>query len=574
MEFKELSLYLEKLESTSSRNEITSILADLLKNVPVEDIENVIYLMSGRLGPNYKNTEFQIAEKLVLQIIAKAYEIEIEIVTEQYKKKGDVGVVAEGLAKSEKRKAKSGELEISEVHQKLLEVAQASGGGSVEKKVDGMAQILKSIDPLSSRYISRIPTGNLRLGFSEKTVIDALSFMECGTKEKSKQILKAYEVVPDLGILAREIKQNGIEKATKHITPKVGIPVMPMLCSRIKSPAEMIKKMGEVAVEPKFDGLRVLIHFSKPKKILRAFTRNLKDISDMFPELSQVGEYVDAEEFILDSEAVGMDPDLLTLADFQTTMHRRRKHNIEESQKSIPLSFQVFDILLINKESQMDVPYLERREELKKLIRPNPLLKLDDYTITSDPALITKLHKELRSKGLEGIIVKRKDGGYIPGRTGWNWVKMKEAEDSIGKLSDTIDGVIMGFTSGKGKRVGFGIGQFLVGVKEKDQFLTLTKVGTGLSDEQFKELNKKLTPLTIFEKPKEYEVHKDLTPDFWVKPEVVVELAGDDLTISPKHTSGYALRFPRLVKFRDDKSANGATTVKEVKKIFDMQKAS
>jgi len=573
MKFKELSIYLEKLESTSSRNEITSILADLLKTVPPEDIENVIYLMSGRLGPNYKNTEFQIAEKLVLVILARSYGVELTEVQRSYKEKGDIGVVAEELANKEQR-TKNKEQGIAEIHQQLLQVAEVSGSGSVEKKVDGVAEILKSVDPLSARYIARIPTGNLRLGFSEKTVIDALSVMECGTKEKAKQILKAYEVVPDLGILAREIKLNGIDKATKHITPKVGIPVMPMLCSRIKSPTEMIKKMGEVAVEPKFDGLRVLIHFSKPKKILRAFTRNLKDISQMFPELSKVGDYVDADEFILDSEAVGMDPELLTLADFQTTMHRRRKHNIEESQKSIPLSFQVFDILLINKESQMDVPYLERREQLKKLIKPNPLLKLDDYTITSDPELITKLHKELRSKGLEGIIVKRKDGGYIPGRTGWNWVKMKEAEDSIGKLSDTIDGVIMGFTSGKGKRVGFGIGQFLVGVKEKDQFLTLTKVGTGLSDAEFQELSKRLQPLVTEIKPDEYEAHKDLTPDFWVKPEVVVELAGDDLTMSPKHTSGYALRFPRLVKFRDDKSANGATTVKEVKKIFDMQKTS
>jgi DNA ligase-1 len=577
MKFKELATYLEKLEQTSSRNEITSILAELLKTVPVEDIENVIYLMAGRLGPNYKNTEFQIAEKLVLVILAKAYGVELEIVKKAYKEKGDIGVVAEELSNNTNttnipNPTNGKDASISEIHQQLLEVAQVSGGGSVEKKVDGGVEILKSVDPLSARYIARIPTGNLRLGFSEKTVIDALSVMECGTKEKSKQILKAYEVVPDLGILAHDIKEKGIDKATKHITPKVGIPVMPMLCSRIKSPAEMIKKMGEVAVEPKFDGLRVLIHFSKSKKILRAFTRNLKDISNMFPELSQVGDYVEADEFILDSEAVGMDPELLTLADFQTTMHRRRKHGIEESQKAIPLSFQVFDILLADKESQMDTPYVERRELLKKLIRPNPLLKLDDYTITSDPELITKLHLELRSKGLEGIIVKRKDGGYIPGRTGWNWVKMKEAESAIGKLSDTIDGVIMGFTSGKGKRVGFGIGQFLVGVKEKDQFLTLTKVGTGLSDEQFRELSKRLTSLKILEKPKEYEVHRDLEPDFWVTPSVVVELAGDDLTISPKHTSGYALRFPRLVKFRDDKSAEGATTVKEVKKIFDMQK--
>jgi DNA ligase-1 len=149
---------------------------------------------------------------------------------------------------------------------------------------------------------------------------------------------------------------------------------------------------------------------------------------------------------------------------------------------------------------------------------------------------------------------------------------MKEEEESVGKLSDTIDCVIMGYTSGQGKRASFGIGQFLVGIKEGDSIKTLTKVGTGLTDDQFKELALRLKPLVVSEKPKEYEVHADLAPDYWVKPEVVVELAGDDLTISPKHTAGYALRFPRLVTFRDDKDVSGITTHKELKKIFELQK--
>lgn len=571
MKFKELAEYLYKLEQTASRNEITAILAELLKRVDADDIGKVLYLLSGRLGPIYDNQEFQIAEKLMFQIIAKAYETEIEEVKEQYKKLGDIGAVAQELANLRSRETNGG-LRVAEVYTILKTIAWESGDGSVERKIDGMARLMQRTDPLSARYIARIPTGNLRLGFSEKTVIDALSVMETGTKEKAKQIRRAYEVVPDLGLLARKVKEKGIDRATKQIAPIVGIPVMPMLCARLKSPKDMIKKMGEVSVEPKFDGLRVLIHYSKPKKILKAFTRNLKDISSMFPELEKVGDYVKADECILDSEAVGMDPELLTMADFQTTMKRRRKHDIEESSKSIPLTFQVFDCLYVEGTSLMEVPYLVRRAKLQEIISENPLLKIDANTITSDPELITKLHQEFRAQGLEGIIVKRKDGKYIPGRTGWNWVKMKEAEDSVGKLSDTIDAVIMGYTSGRGKRVDFGVGQFLVGVKDKDTFVTLTKVGTGLSDDQFQELFKRLNALRVDEKPEEFQVHKDYTPDFWVASSVVVELAGDDLTKSPRHTAGFALRFPRLVRFRDDKSPNEATTVQEVIKLFDLQK--
>jgi len=140
-------------------------------------------------------------------------------------------------------------------------------------------------------------------------------------------------------------------------------------------------------------------------------------------------------------------------------------------------------------------------------------------------------------------VVKRANGGYVSGRTGWNWVKMKEVEGQSGRLADTVDCIVMGYSVGKGKRSSFGIGQFLVGVKDGDIFKTVTKVGTGLTDEQFRELNTRLKKLSTNEKPKEYEVPKDLTPDYWVVPSLVVELAADEITKSPKHTAGLALRF-------------------------------
>jgi len=295
---------------------------------------------------------------------------------------------------------------------------------------------------------------------------------------------------------------------------------------------------------------------------------------EVFPELKTVGKYIKATEAILDTQAIGVDPEREIFLDFQKTIQRRRKHEIEKNASEIPLQFQVFDVLLLNGKSMIQVPYLDRRKALKKVIVNDSLLRVDENTITSDPEVIKELHQKYLKKNLEGVVVKKTKAGYISGRTGWNWVKMKEVEGTRGKLSDTIDCIIMGFTSGKGKRADFGMGQFLAGIRDGDKFKTVTKVGTGLTDEQFRELKKRLVKISSVNKPKEYEVDKGLTPDFWVLPKVVVELAADEITVSPKHTAGLALRFPRLIRFRDDKGASDTTTVGELNELLKLQKSS
>ena len=274
----------------------------------------------------------------------------------------------------------------------------------------------------------------------------------------------------------------------------------------------------------------------------------------------------------MDTEAIGVDEKRERFLDFQKTIQRRRKHDIAKNVSEIPLQFQIFDILLVDGKSMICKPYTLRRKELEKVVINGGLLRVDENTITKDPEVIKRYHEKYLKMGLEGVVVKRANGAYVSGRTGWNWVKMKEEEGKRGKLSDTIDCVVMGYTVGKGKRVGFGVGQFLAGVKENDMFKTVTKVGTGLTDNQFRELATRLKKLLTPKKPKEYEAHKDLTPDFWVTPGLVVELAADEITVSPKHTAGLALRFPRLIRFRDDKGPNDATTVSELREMLKLQK--
>lgn len=566
MLFSELAETLDTLEKTSSRIDITKQLSDLFERSNTEEIDKLVYLILGRLAPSYKGLVFNVAEQTMLDAISSAFNVEVNDVKHMYQEKGDLGITAQEFAERDKS-----QLSVSEVYDRLREIAELEGGGSVDQKTTGLAELIRELDSLSVRYVSRIPVGKLRLGFSDKTVIDALSWMIEGDKSISKKIKRKYEVYPDVGALAKNIKEVGVDEATKDSTPQIGMPISPMLASRIKSPKTMIEKMGEVAIEPKLDGLRIQIHFDRKESFIAAYTRNMNEVTWMFPELNELGKHVKAEKIILDVEAIGLDPDRKALANFQTTMTRRRKHEVKETAEKVPIKFYVFDLLLRDDENLMNKKYLDRRTILEKIVKNGSLLELTEYVTTEDPQTIIKENEAKRAEGLEGIIVKKINAKYVPGRTGHRWVKMKESEKSAAKLADTVDCLVMGYYRGRGKRTEFGIGGFLAGVVHEEKFLTLTKVGTGLTDEQFREMEDRLSKLKAQEQPPQYDVHKDLFPDYWVTPEVVVELAADDITKSPNHTAGYALRFPRLVKFRDDKDPDQSTTLSEIKNLYKMQ---
>ena len=567
MKFSDLSLYLKKLEETSSRLEITRVLSELFKASDRKEIEKTVYLILGSLGPSYRNVVFNIAERMMIQILADAYKKDKEKVREMYKKEGDLGSLAEMFAQNH-----SGLLTVSEVYDFLLDIADEKGEKSQERKIKKTSLLLSKLDPLSSRYVARIFVGKLRLGFSNKTIIDALSWMEKGDKSLSKKLEKAYFVLPDVGGLAKAVKEKGIERSVKDISPSIGVPVLPMLAQRLKSPKEMIEKMGTVSIEPKFDGLRIQIHFRSGKEgFVMAFTRNLNETSWMFPELKKIEKQILAEEVILDTEAVGVDEKRKSFANFQSTMTRRRKHDIEKIAGKVSIKFYVFDVLYKNGKNLMNESYLRRREVLEGIIKNGDVLEVVENRISDESVVIEKEMRKELSEGLEGIIIKRANSRYVPGRTGWRWVKMKEEEKAKAKLADTLDCVVMGYYRGRGKRAEFGLGGFLVGVFDRGRFSSLTKIGTGLTDLQFRELKKRLSELESKTKPKEYrKVEKNLTPDVWVQPSLVVEIAADEITVSPSHSSGYALRFPRLVRLRDDKSKEQVTTKKEVVRLFEI----
>jgi len=572
MKFAELTQYLEQLEVTSSRLTLIEILSELFKQTPSSEIEHIVYLIQGRLAPFFAPIEIGMAEKTVAKSIAAAYGTTSEEVTKEFNNLGDMGKAAQKFAG---RKSVTSEISVDEVFEILLEIANTKGEGTVEKRQVLLSELLKKLDPTSAKHLVRIPLGNTRLGIGDPTVLDALATAKLGDKSNRKLLEGAYNRTSDLGLIAKTLWENGLD-GVQRLELRVGYPVRSELCERLPNPEKVIEKMGEVDAQYKYDGFRVQLH--KNGDEVRMFSRNLEEMTHMFPELIEaVKKQIKAKTIILDSEALAYNPESEEFLPFQETTKRRRKHGIEEMAAKLPLKAFVFDILYKDGESLIDKPLRQRMEILKEVLPEDDVLIRTKNQTVNDAKTLTVLLEDAISKGLEGVVVKKLESPYEAGARNFNWVKLKR--HSAGELSDTIDCVVLGYITGRGKRTAFGAGALLVGVydKEKDEFVTVSKIGTGLTDEEWREIHKRADKISLEHKPA--RVNSNILPSVWIEPEIVIEILADEITRSPIHTAGktnsepgYALRFPRLVSFRDsDKRAEDATSVKELIEMYRLQ---
>ncbi len=572
MKLSRLAEHFEILDGTTSRKALIEEVANLFKESGnPEEIQRIVYLVEGILLPPYEAIEIGISEQLMARAIAEATGENVEHIKKLYRELGDYGLVAEHLIKW------NGEgITVDQAYEALLKIAHITGKGSIEAKVSELASLIRKLSAKEARYLLRIAIGKLRLGVGDPTIIDALS-LAYGEDEHLHDLLeRAYNISGDMGRVGYILYKEGPEKL-ERLKVQVGIPIRMELAERGVDVETILRRLGKCSSEPKYDGFRAQIH--KDGNKVQIFTRNLENATDMFPDIIEATiKQIKARQAIFEGEAVSYDPETGEFHPFQITVRRKRKHLIEEKEEELPLKLMVFECLFVDGMDMIDEPYIERRRALQEIVIPNHTIQVTDALISEKPEEITAYFNLMVSSGLEGIIAKSLNSPYRAGRRTFDWIKLKRSYQ--GKLADTVDCVIIGYFAGKGKRAQWGIGSLLCAVydEKKDEFQTITRVASGLTDQEWLKMKKMLDEIRVDGKPA--RVESLIEPDVWVEPKYVTEVLADEITRSPIHTAGrdthdtgFALRFPRIVKaIRPDRNPEDATTVEEIINLYETQR--
>ncbi|MFX1375821.1 MAG: ATP-dependent DNA ligase [Promethearchaeota archaeon] len=585
MKFIKLANLFSKLESTTKRLEMIDLLSNFFEQLKLkkdfEDLDKIIYLLQGHLTPNIKQfPKMGIAEKMIIEALSIHSGIESKRIKEVLVKQGDVGATAE-LILSKKKKQKSlidynqseetskSSLEISELYSELRKIALTDGVGSHDIKLGILRGLIRRSSPVETKYLFRIITSTLRVGVQSPTIIEGLALAFTGDKTNKDFIEKAYSLYPDLGEISIVLAEHGLEKV-KKIDIEYGTPILSMLASR-EIYTEFINRLGiPFIAEYKLDGERLQIH--KKGDDVKLFSRRLLDVSEQYPDVCQsIKENIMTENVIFEGEVVAMDHMYEKMLPFQVLSQRRRKYDIEEIIKEVPVCLFIFDLLKLGNQSYVDKSFLDRRKKLEEIINEKDEIKLVKSVLINSTDELLEFFKKAGDEGNEGIMAKsiKEDSIYQAGNRGYKWLKLKSLEG--GKLKDSIDVVLIGAFYGKGRRTGV-LGTYIGAVydPETNKFVAFTRFFSGLTDELSESLTNDMEQYILKKKPS--NVICEDSPDLWLQPEVVMEITGDEITVSEKFvTLGYSMRFPVFQRLRPEKGPKDITTIQEIKELYKTQ---
>ncbi len=576
MEFADIANMFDRLESTSARLEMTSILADFFKTVPQEELRNLVYIIQGKLHPDFFQIEFGMADRLVLKSIAFTSGVPESNVEEMWLKEGDTGTVAEILIKKKvQRTVFSEPLTFARV---VGELTQIERKDSQEYKMKYLANLLHDSNPVEARYLCRIVAGRMRTGASTMTILDALA-LTFATKECRPEIERAFNITCDIGLVAETLARDGM-KGIYGIHVKVGNPIKVMLAERLPSIPEVVEKMGgECAIEYKYDGIRAQVHIGKDS--VKIFSRRLEDLTNNFPDVAHsLKEHFKGKEAIIEGECVAVDAETGFMQSFQEVTHRRRKHGMDDAVKRYPVRIFMFDMLYINGKDMTLLPYLERREAIKEWFDISDNIQMSNMRIVHSVDEAEEFFDDAINARCEGMMAKSisNESIYRAGSRGFLWIKYKK--DYHANLTDSFDLVVVGAFYGMGKRAGrYGALLMASYDPETGRYGTVCKLGTGFDDAFLDNMPSLLDAYKSASKPS--SVDAKMIPDVWFDPAVVLEVVGAEISVSPIHTAamdvvkegtGIGIRFPRFTgRVRDDKGPEQSTSVGEILEMYDMQ---
>ncbi|MGV8171937.1 MAG: ATP-dependent DNA ligase [Candidatus Woesearchaeota archaeon] len=589
MDYIQLTGLYEKLQATSKRLEKTKLLSEFLKDCPKKEIDRIMLLVQGLVFPKSDERKIGVASKLIVKALNIATGISADDIEKSWKKTGDLGLTAEELVKKKKQHTLfSADLTVEKVFKNIQKLATIEGIGSTDIKLKTIAELLTSAKPNEAKYITRTVLEDLRVGLGEGTLRDAIAIayyennggkIDLESKDPSfgggselvkirDKIQEAYDITNDYAIVAQMVFEDGLEKLG-GLELNTSKPVKVMLAQKAKDVKDAFETVGKpAAIEYKYDGFRMLIGKHGDKVTIH--TRRLENVTTQFPEVAKlVRENVNAESCIIDGEAVGYDPKTKKYVPFQNISQRiKRKYDIEQMAKDVPVELNIFDILYYKGTSMIKESFQERRKIIKQIIKEKPYhIRLAEQIITDSDIEAEKFYHKSLSAGNEGVMFKNINAPYKPGSRVGTWIKLKP-------IMETLDLVIVGAEWGEGKRAGW-LTSYTVAVydEDTDEYLEIGKFGTGIKEKKeeselddenivsFGELTEALKPQIISEKGREVTI----------KPDVVVELKFEEIQKSPSYSSGYALRFPRLVRIRADRRPDESSTLRQVEGFYKEQ---
>ena len=581
MRFAEFADFFERMESTSKRLELTEILVELLKQTPTDVISKAVYLIQGKLRPNFEGIELGVAEKLAMKSIAKSAGITIKKIEDDYKVGGDLGITAGNVLTQKTQTTFSAEnITLERVYDTLFKIAKLEGRRSQDMKIKYISSLLNDATSTEAKFILKILLGTLRLGIAENTLMDALAIAFTGEKSNRELVEHAYNVSSDLGHVSEVIAKQGID-GIKKFEINVFSPIRPMLADRVKSETDAFKKFQkEFAAEYKLDGERAQIH-KKGNEII-IFSRSLEKITQYYPDIvEKIPSMLICEDCILEAEVVAINENTGDFLPFQELMHRRRKYKVEKAVLDYPITVNFFDVLYVDGKKSINLPYLERRHLLQKIIKETKFAKVIPMSIMKNDGDVIEVLENSINSGCEGLMLKMLDSSYRAGMRGSNWLKLKREYQN--ELGDSLDLIVIGAFFGKGRRTGrYGTLLLATYNSENDTFPSICKVGTGFTDESLDQLYQLLSPNVTIKMNSRIE--SDMEADVWFEPNLVIEIVASEITLSPIHKtgfdvlrkdSGFALRFPKFTgKIRTEKHVEDASTDEEVIALYKTQKKS
>ena len=546
MSFAELC---QRVEGVSGSLEKVDLVAAFLKNLDDDELAVASGFIMGDLFSPSMDLVMGVGPSILYEAMARACGCSTERISDMLRATGDPGLVASAAVDKKKPIGfaafiKDEPLSIKEVYQRLVAVARASGKGSQDAKVKNLQYLFSQATPLEAQYIARLAIEDMRIGIGEGGVRDAIA--QAFSQDASK-VERAYNLTNDIGLVAVNARKGTLA----DLNVLINHPIKMMLAQVGEGISASMQELGSAAIEWKYDGARVQIH--KDGKRVRIFSRRLEDVTRSLPEIVRLAQEVRADKAILDGEVVAIGKDSRPLA-FQEILKRfRRKYNVEKQAKETPLHLFLFDRIYLDGQSTVDLPLTRRRERLEGIADPSIRA---DQGISDSVQRAEEIYHQALEKGHEGLILKNSMSVYAPGKRGKNWLKIKP-------VMETLDLAVIGAKWGEGRRASF-LGSYRLACLDEatSKLQDIGWVATGLTDEALAELTELFRELILVQNGMEVEL----------KPAVIFEVAYEEIQKSQSYSSGYALRFPRLVRVRDDKSLEEADSLERVESLYRVQR--